>query len=314
MAWDRAPALRPLGIGDILDELFAVYRRGFKTLLGIAAFIHVPLALLSLPLATASAGYWREHPNLLWWQFGAQPVPWNAMEGWQAIVSVLIFLVSFVAGSLELAAVVYATSALCLGRPVTIGEAYRRGLSRFWAIVRASLLLVGLAVALMVAWMVPAFVSPALICLTSPLAIGAAVYLGVRWSLAIPALVVEGLGAIAALGRSQALVRGAWWRTLLTLILLGILLLVLWGIAYALVSALVSGVQSVLAPGVRGQTDWAAAVESLLNSAVGLVFGPLLYIGLTLMYYDRRVRAEAYDLSVLAQDLLHQQRPEPGTA
>jgi hypothetical protein len=233
------------------------------------------------------------------------------MEGWQAGVSGLVFLTSFVAGSLELAAVVSATSGLCLGQPLTVGESYRLALGRFWAIIRISLLLLGLVAALIMIWMVPAFLSPALICVTTPLVGGVAVYLVVRWSVAIPALVIERLGAVAALGRSRALVRGAWWRTCLTLVLLAILLAVLWVMGYALVSALVGTLQAVLAPGVRGQTDWAAVVESLLNSAVGLAFGPLFHIGLTLMYYDRRVRVEAYDISLLAQNMLRQQGPEP---
>lgn len=37
------------------------------------------------------------------------------------------------------------------------------------------------------------------------------VYLWVRWSVATPALVAEREGALAALGRSRALTRGAWW-------------------------------------------------------------------------------------------------------
>jgi hypothetical protein len=35
----------------------------------------------------------------------------------------------------------------------------------------------------------------------------------------------------------------------------------------------------------------------------GVLYGPLFYIGVTLLYYDRRIRAEAYDLSVMAREL-----------
>jgi hypothetical protein len=39
------------------------------------------------------------------------------------------------------------------------------------------------------------------------------------------------------------------------------------------------------------------------------LLAPLMYIGVTLLYYDRRVRAEAYDLTILAREL-GQQRPD----
>jgi hypothetical protein len=47
-----------------------------------------------------------------------------------------------------------------------------------------------------------------------------AVWLAVAWSLAIPVLVLEDAGPLRALGRSFALVRGRWWATLGTLLVL----------------------------------------------------------------------------------------------
>ena len=47
--------LRPLGIGEILDSAFSVYRRQFATLVGIAAVFHAPAAALHLFDALAGA-------------------------------------------------------------------------------------------------------------------------------------------------------------------------------------------------------------------------------------------------------------------
>jgi hypothetical protein len=302
MASDRAPALRPLGVGDVLDELFAVYRRGFKTFMAIAAIVHLPLALLSLPLAMTSAAYWREQQGGAWW-FGTRYFAGGPMEPWQSALSLVLVLFSTVAGCLEMGAIVHATSALYVGEPSTVGGAYRQAFGRFWALFRIGVLLVVAAAAVMVVWLLPAALGPALICVTTPLVAILGMWLVVRWSLAIPALVVERVGASQALRRSTELVRGAWWRSFVTLLLVTILSMVLWLLAVVLVGAIIAGAQAVIAPGLNGPADWAAILESLLNNVVGWLVAPLFYIGVTILYYDRRVRGEAYDLSLMARDL-----------
>ena len=42
-----APALRPLGIGEILDVAIKIYRRNARTLFLIVAVVMVPTAILS---------------------------------------------------------------------------------------------------------------------------------------------------------------------------------------------------------------------------------------------------------------------------
>ncbi|MDO8683192.1 MAG: hypothetical protein Q7N50_06895, partial [Armatimonadota bacterium] len=40
--------LRPMGIGDLLDEMFDVYRSNFITLVGIMAVVQVPVTMVGL--------------------------------------------------------------------------------------------------------------------------------------------------------------------------------------------------------------------------------------------------------------------------
>jgi len=54
------PRLSPLSLGDLLDQTFAIYRRRFRAFLGIAALVQVPVALVGLPLATMSTGYFEQ--------------------------------------------------------------------------------------------------------------------------------------------------------------------------------------------------------------------------------------------------------------
>ena len=307
MASDGVPALRPLGVGDVLDELFAVYRRGFRTLMGIAAIVHIPLAIASLAFVPLAVGM----PQMTRFTPGIQPDFGPMMTMGVATLAVTVPLL--VVGSiLELSATCYATSAIYLGERPTIAGAYRLALGRFWRLFRLSLIYVAVLLGLSILSFVPVIIPP-LLCISIPAALVGMTYLLVSWSLALPALVLEDLpGATVALRRSRELVRGAWWRTFMTIAVLSLMLLVLQSLAALLVSA-VGGLFGVLAAaGAGGAPIWVAVVNSLLGSAVNVLVAPIFYIGITLLYYDRRVRAEGYDLAILARDL-GQQRPDAAT-
>jgi hypothetical protein len=309
MAADRAPSLRPLGIGDNLDELFAVYRRGFKTFVGMTALVQVPLAILGLPFYAASSRFGRSLVTSD--DFGAAV---EAFGGIVAGLTALVVLLSIVGGVLLIGATSYATSAIYLGQQPTIADAFRYALPRFWALVRLGLLIAGAFLGIMVLSMLP-MVFPPLLCLSLPAAFAVFTFLVVGWSLAAPALVLEDRhSAVHALGRSRALVRGAWWRTAATLILLLVLVGVIQMLASGLLEALVAGLQAAAAAGDNARPEWLAVLSGLLQSLASVLYGPLMYIGLTLVYYDRRVRAEAYDLTVLARELAQEPPPEPAGA
>jgi hypothetical protein len=301
----EAPLLRPLGIGDVLDELFVVYRRGLRTFLGIAAVVQVPFALLSLPFY-GLAEYFGERATrgadviaLLETQ-GGPMVAWAAVSMGAGLASTLLML----------AAVCQATSHLYLGGQSGVWEAYRLALGRFWPVCRLALLAAGILGGLVVLVLLPALV-PVLLCVSLPAGVILVTYLVVEWSLAWPALVLEERrSALWALGRSRALVHGAWWRTLALLTLLGVLTGVFELVVYLLADAVVSLVQAVTVPGEQARPAWLAAFGGLLHSLAGIVYAPLFYIGLTLVYYDRRIRAEAFDLTVRARALADAAPPD----
>src|SRR3954454_2226070 len=108
MVTQPVPSLRPLGIGDLLDELFAVYRRGFATFVGIQLLIDVPSGLLTL------------------------------VPGFESIVSLGgDFGVGLLLG---LAAHGCAASALYLGQPTSVLKAYQVVLRQRWPLCRLLLL------------------------------------------------------------------------------------------------------------------------------------------------------------------------------
>jgi hypothetical protein len=129
-----------------------------------------------------------------------------------------------------------------------------------------------------------------------------AVFLFVRWSVAIPALVLERRGPAAALGRSWNLVSGFWWKCFGTLFVAYSLLIVLSVAFAALLGALlaaVTGIDSVLG----------LAAQQVVDVAVQLLTLPLLAAVTVVLYVDLRVRKEGFDLALAADRIAGRTAP-----
>ncbi|MBO0876300.1 MAG: hypothetical protein J2P19_23215, partial [Pseudonocardia sp.] len=122
------------------------------------------------------------------------------------------------------------------------------------------------------------------------------VYLGVAWSLAVPAYVLEDISMLASFGRSFHLVRRQWWRVfailLLGKIIAGALGLVL-GVPFSIIGQLVSG------PANPGQAVLPYLVITAIGAIiVGTVVTPFT-AGITgLLYIDQRIRREGMDIEL----------------
>jgi hypothetical protein len=126
----------------------------------------------------------------------------------------------------------------------------------------------------------------------------ASAYLQTALSFATPIVMLEKLGAKAALRRSRSLVRGDWWRVF------GVTLLV--GIISGAIAATVSlpfdfagGIGSVFS----GDPEKQAAVRGLIFGGIGAFLAgtlsqPVTAIGRALLYIDRRMRAEGLHLTL----------------
>lgn len=119
----------------------------------------------------------------------------------------------------------------------------------------------------------------------------------VFWTVAIPAVVVEGYQPRPALRRSFALVKDNWWRVLgitlvvlLVLIGLGIVLL----IPFTLLSMLLDA---------DGNRLFEGVVQFLKSVVVGVIVPPVGAIAATLLYYDLRVRKENYNVNILSEEM-----------
>jgi hypothetical protein len=295
-----APTLRPLGVGDIVDRTIGLYRASPALFLVLAALPYIVLAIITLIFNLTFVGAT---------QFTSLPTsvfdPANPTSGFtftpQEIASIATFsavigVVSLLVLSVQAAAIVDAMSKRYLGRPTTVGESLRAGLRASVRLILASIAAV-VAVILVVVVVSIAF-ALATAALRNPLPAVAGViglfvllfYVIASW-MPLPAVVtLEGRGPIDGLRRSWQLAGGARWRILGLLMLMTILQTIL-GVLFAFVF-----LGTVVTEGAAK-----TVLQEIANLAVNALWAPIQWGVFTLLYYDLRVRKEAFDLQLAAE-------------
>lgn len=287
---------RPMPLPELLDELFRLYRRHFSLIVGISLLVALPGLVWSLVTGIYrlnSASY----ANLITTSPGAAPT-FNSQQLSSLLGAILLgVLGSLILLPFSLGAVYRAVTDVALGRPATIGSVLRETLARYFPLLG----LVGLFILMFIGWIIAEAVGFVLLILPGIAVFCAAVYLAVRWSLVVAAMMAEDIGPIRGLGRSWNLVSGSWWRTLGILLIVTILQLIITyglGILFGLIAALVT------------TGDVQAAVTQIVGTILNAVVNPITIIAVVLLYFDLRVRKEGLDLDQLAQ----QTSPGPAPA
>lgn len=260
--------LRPLEIGDLLDETFRMYRRHFLLFAGISIIVSIPLAAL------AGFSFFTLFANLVQ-QVGPDQAP-TLTSLTPSITAFAVFVVvNFALYPFLYGAITFAACESALGRPVTVWGALRGVLRRYLQIF-AFLFLI--------------FVTVLMFCLL-PLW----VWIWVGWVAVMPVMFVENTGLIAAMGRSWRLVEGRWWRTFLILFLIAILVVV---VSSALQAFLYLG-QILLSLILSSYLS--LAISEAATMIISSLVNPIFQIAIVLIYFDLRVRKEGLDLFQLAQ-------------
>ncbi|MGD0683210.1 MAG: hypothetical protein ABR990_14310 [Terracidiphilus sp.] len=295
--------LRPMSLGEILDRTAQLYRSNFLLFAGIyAVYAGVVLVLSLAQIGLTSILKGLELTVL---------VP--ALMGVAALIEA--FFIIIFAGAV-IAAINRAVAWVHLGEPATIRGAYQSTLPQLgryiWLMILttfyicAPLLLLLVLIPLAI-FMVPGFtgggssseamgILAAVVLVLFFIAwIVYAILMGLRYSLAVPACVVENLKARAALRRSIELSKGSRGR----IFLLGLLIIV---IQFGLV--MLTQVFFIVAvfnqPG-HVLPAWMQALQQIVNFFTNTLFGPIWATGIALFYYDQRVRREGYDIEWMLQ-------------
>lgn len=289
----EAPVLKPLGVGEIIDRMLRLFRADALLFVGIAIFPTLITEVLQRAVGLDQTFDLNEYLSTLSTP-GAKPaLPIRQID---PVLASLVGLATVLLSVTQAAAITQAVGQRYLGRAETIGEAYRGGLRAMPRLILSFLVI------LVVFAVVTTVVAIAIVTSASALAI-VAVVLGVGFfvllpwafvsvALVAPAIVLEGLGPVAGIRRSFHLVDRARLRTLGLWILMGIISSLL-----ALIFSLVFLVSFVAEPTLRSVLQAAATIAS------GSISAPLLFGALVILYYDLRVRKEAFDLQLAAESL-----------
>ena len=274
----HVPVLRPLSVGEALDTSFGIYRSLFASLLSVS--VATQAIPLSIGVFIESSGGATAHPGL------------------QAVALVL----SLVLGAVGTATTTFLVAEAYLGGGLTTQQAFRKATPYIGPLIAASLLSVlvlgmsVLIVAVGTAALAMAAGTRAPVVIGVGLVISGIVGIAVFCALAVvtPAMVLEELRrATAAMGRSLALTRGHRLRIFFALF---VVLLLLFLPAVALSGfALAAG---------RSESGSPLLVAILMvTSILQILIYPFIYVLLTVLYYDLRVRKEGFDLEMLATSL-----------
>jgi hypothetical protein len=257
------PQLRPLGIGEILDVAIKITTRHWWTLARVVLVVVVPVQVLSALIdLSASEGLVTGDGVLEDDEVG----PFVAAVASSVVLGLL-------AQTVATGACFKTVADAYLGRVPSWRRSLAETFRRLHSIVWVSILVYVLGFLGLLALIIPG------------------IWLFISWTVAVPALLTEGVKGRRALGRSFRLVRGFWWRTfaivLVSLILAGIVEAAITGALTGLVFTSDSDLVAVVATG----------LASLLAGALTTPFVAAVTI---VPYVDLRVRKEGFDLALLA--------------
>ncbi|MDO3639491.1 glycerophosphoryl diester phosphodiesterase membrane domain-containing protein [Mycolicibacterium sp. KC 300] len=290
--------LRPLTLSDIFNGAVAYIRRNPKATLGLTTIVVVISQLVALvlqigPLA-ASGG--------LLSTVQGEPTTFGdvvALTGSSLVGGVTTMLASIVLSGMLTVVIGRAV----FGAGITIGEAWERLRHRLLALIGftlleiAAFLVAAVVIGIVIALAVSAGGAVAGFLVGAPLvllAVAGLVYAATVLIFAPPLIVLERLPVFTAIARSYDLVKKDFWRVL------GIWLLAT--IVTALVAGAVSVPFSLIGQVLTTTADSSSsAILGLVLVSIGSVFGQILTApfaaGVTvLLYTDRRIRGEAFDL------------------
>ena len=307
------PKLRPMTAGDILDQAIRIYRYNFVPLVIIVAIVSVPIAILQViaevlafPLGGLLGANTTDAVNNF-------DTPLQLLG--QAI-RILAALIAAVAALFQNGAITAFVSERFLGRAITVRQAYGRAFRRWLSLLLAAFL-VGLLYAAVLGiifgvWLVPFFglalagtnldsvtsgifgaLTLLLCCLFVP-AMVILIFFNTRWAFFIQAIVLENFNSTGGLGRSWKLVKGSFWRVMLMVF---VLIIIVYAFSTGPILLVSFGALALASPILL------AVANTIISSLIQIVMTPLQFAALTVLYYDLRIRKEGFDLEMQMANL-----------
>ena len=310
--------LEPMSTGDVIDRSVRLYRRNFTSLVAI---VSVP----TLIGYVASLMFWYGYTNLFLTTATTSAAPNDAM-GMLAVgfLGYIIWLFTLLLTISGLSRVV--GDHLMMGEPITFRKCFsaaRRKLGditvmgllglailvgMYIAVVMVIfilILIVGMVAGIVVSAQLPQWAVTLIMVILGLIAIAAALivisFIVARVVFLPQVVMIEGESAGAAASRASWLGRGNWYRV-------GSIVLFTYFVSMSLMWALMLPVLATLyLSGMVGDdffysSTWNVFYISFkdLSSMLAL---PIWIVSFTLLYFDSRVRKEAYDIELLAREV-----------
>lgn len=283
--------LQPMGIGDILDRTFRLYRANFLRFFLVMLVVQVILYLLNLT-----------------WQFTALPhlqgrVPAgyhiSFVQGLTTLVGTILWIAAnLVLSQVAVGALTIAVSAAFLGQPMDMRSAFKAMRGKLGALLAATILssiLIGIG---LMACIIPG------------------VWLALSWLLVSEVVMLEGRKPWAALERSRELMRVKTDKGFIRNNVNKASVIILIMFILGTVAGTIAAIPLIVLAVVQGVANQAAnqfgvfqIVQGLLTSVVHAAVTPIGVVAMILFYYDIRIRKEGFDLELLAAAMGGRQGP-----
>lgn len=310
--------LEPLSTGDLIDRAVRLYRRNFTPLVSIAAVPTVIGYIVSLM-------FWNGYTGLLTGVSGSRGLSMSSIT--MLLLGALGYPVWFYTLLVTISGLSRVVGDhLMLDEPISVRRCFGAAKQRLGAITLMALLFVvmlfaayivlsivlfilmmgiGLLVGVVAAVRLPQWIITTLLVIT--VIVGVALALVVICVILsrvvfLPAIVmIEGQSAGNAVGRSINLGKGNWHRV-------GAIVLFTYFVSLSLLAALAMPVGIILyqsnllnADAITSPT--VSILYTSLNQLSTLLCLPIWIVSFTLLYFDSRVRKEAYDLDLIAREI-----------
>ncbi len=269
----EASGLRPLGVGEVLDVAFKIYKRHAVPLFKIVLFVVLPLQLLGAIVFLSTV----DDPDAVT-GFGEFDSNSDTEAAGAVVGTVVVSVLGGLAVLLATAACMKAVADAYLRRTPDWKESLRAARSRLGSLIWLTVLFFLLLI-------------PAFIALVIP-----GIWLAIAWTVAYPVLMLEGIRGRKALGRSYRLVKGRWWPSFGVVVISYLIAAMLQFIVGALMAVL-------LLFGVEDSLLGTVVVNAVGNTIAGVIATPFQAAAVALLYFDLRVRKEGLDIELLARDV-----------
>lgn len=298
----QAADLKPMSLSELLDRTFTLYRNRFWLFCGIMVIPEIAIMTCSLIVIVGfPIRIMPITPN------PQDPLAAFRMMQSRILPSFIAILAQLFFQAIALGAVTVSVSEIYLGHAVSIRGAYGKIQGKIFGLIGLIVLLaliafvfifgifVGVALIGGIASVALSLISPILSVIVIVLLVVAGfvlvAWLLMRYAVSIPVFLLERTGVIDSMTRSGTLTQGHRGRILGATIVMYIISFVVQSLFVMpfTILAFLSAAKGLL-------PLWIQVGQSVTAALAGTVAGPIFMITLALIYYDMRIRKEAFDL------------------